>query len=137
MEILRKGFPVLEQYTYLNTAASGLLPEAVWEFRQNHDLDFLLGASVFKEKQAGILSKTRELVGETFGCPPGQVALVPNFSYGLNTLIEGLEKPKKALLLQNDYPSLNWAVESRNFEISYAEINENLEKNITEAFEKQ
>ncbi|MBO2542962.1 aminotransferase class V-fold PLP-dependent enzyme [Salegentibacter sp. BDJ18] len=137
MEILRKGFPVLEQYTYLNTAASGLLPEAVWEFRQNHDLDFLLGASVFKEKQDGILSKTRELVGETFGCPPAQVALVPNFSYGFNTLMEGLEKPQKALLLKNDYPSLNWAVESRNFEISYAEINENLEKNITEAFKNQ
>jgi selenocysteine lyase/cysteine desulfurase len=137
MEILRKGFPVLEQYTYLNTAASGLLPEAVWEFRQDHDLDFLLGGSVFKEKQAIILAETRELVGECFGCPPAQVALVPNFSYGFNTLLEGLEKPQKALLLKNDYPSLNWAVESRNFEIDYAEIDENLEKNIAEAFEKQ
>lgn len=137
MENLRKGFPVLEQYTYLNTAASGLLPEAVCEFRQNHDLDFLLGASVFREKQAKILTETRQLVGESFGCPPAQVALVPNFSYGFNTLLEGLEKPQKALLVKNDYPSLNWAVESRNFEISYAEIDESLEKNIAEAFEKQ
>lgn len=137
MEILRKGFPVLEQYTYLNTAASGLLPETVWEFRQNHDLDFLLGGSVFKEKQADVLTKTRELVGEFFKCAPAQVALVPNFSYGINTLLEGLEKPQNALLLKNDYPSLNWAVESRNFEILYAEINQNLEQNITEAFEKQ
>lgn len=40
MDNLRKGFPVLEQYTYLNTAASGLLPEKVWEYRQEHDLDF-------------------------------------------------------------------------------------------------
>jgi len=136
-ENLRKGFPVLEQYTYLNTAASGLLPEAVWEFRQNHDLDFLLGASVFKEKQAVILAETRELVGETFNCPPSQVALVPNFSYGFNTLMEGLEKPQKVLLLKSDYPSLNWAVNSRNFKIEYAEINENLEKNISEAFKKQ
>ncbi len=137
MENLRKGFPVLEQYTYLNTAASGLLPESVWEFRQNHDLDFLLGGSVFKEKQADILTETRELVGEFFKCVPSQVALVPNFSYGFNTLLEGLDKPQKALLLKNDYPSLNWAMESRNFEISYAEIDQNLEKNIAEAFENQ
>jgi len=137
MENLRKGFPVLEQYIYLNTAASGLLPESVWEFRQNHDLDFLLGGSVFKEKQAGVLTKTRELTGEIFGCTPAQVALVPNFSYGFNTLLEGIEKPQKALLLKNDYPSINWAVNSRNFEVDYAEIDENLEQNITEAFEKQ
>jgi selenocysteine lyase/cysteine desulfurase len=137
MENLRKGFPVLEQYTYLNTAASGLLPESVWEFRQNHDLDFLLGGSVFKEKQADILTETRELVGEFFNCVPSQVALVPNFSYGFNTLLEGLDKPQKALLLKNDYPSLNWAVESRDFGISYAEIDQNLEKNIAEAFENQ
>ena len=137
MENLRKGFPVLEQYTYLNTAASGLLPEAVWEFRQNHDLDFLLGASVFKEKQAEVLTETRELVDEVFKCAPARVALVPNFSFGINTLLEGLDKPQKALLLKNDYPSLNWAVTSRNFEIEYAEINENLEENIAAAFKKQ
>ncbi|SKB75398.1 Selenocysteine lyase/Cysteine desulfurase [Salegentibacter holothuriorum] len=137
MENLRKGFPVLEQYTYLNTAASGLLPESVWEFRQNHDLDFLIGGSVFKDKQADALTETRELVGEFFNCEPSKVALVPNFSYGFNTLLEGLKKPQKALLLENDYPSLNWAVESRDFQISYAEIDQNLEKNITEAFEKQ
>ena len=50
MDNLRKGFPVLEQYTYLNTAASGLLPEKVWEFRQEHDLDYFLQASLLKYK---------------------------------------------------------------------------------------
>ncbi|TDN90487.1 selenocysteine lyase/cysteine desulfurase [Salegentibacter sp. 24] len=134
MENLRKGFPVLEQYTYLNTAASGLLPERVWEFRQNHDLDFLLGGSIFREKQAEILTSARELVGECFGASPEQVALVPNFSYGFDTLLESLDKPQKALLLRDDYPSLNWAVTSRNFEIEYAEIDENLEENIARAF---
>ncbi|SHG62778.1 Selenocysteine lyase/Cysteine desulfurase [Salegentibacter echinorum] len=137
MENLRKGFPVLEQYTYLNTAASGLLPEAVWEFRQEHDLDFLLGASVFKEKQAHILADTREMLGKFCDAAPQRVALVPNFSFGFNTLLEGLKENKNALLLNNDYPSINWAVESREFKISYAEINENLEQNIAEAFKRK
>lgn len=136
MEKLRKGFPVLEQYTYLNTAASGLLPEKVWEFRQEHDLDFLISASLLKERQGEILAGVREAVGSSFGCAPNRVALVPNFSYGFNTLLEGLEKPKKALLLKDDYPSINWPVENREYEVCYTEIDENLEENIIAALKE-
>lgn len=137
MDKFRKGFPVLEQYTYFNTAASGLLPEKVWEFRQDHDLDFLLKAGVLKEKMGEFLTGVRESVGNFFNCPANQVALIPNFSFGFNTLLEGFDKPQKALLLKQDYPSINWAVESRDFEVSYAEIDENLEQNITEAFKNE
>ena len=137
MSNLRKGFPVLERYTYLNTAASGLLHEKVLEFRQEHDLDFLISGSVLKENQGRLLAKVREEVGESFNCEPNRVGLVPNFSYGFNTLLEGIEKPKKVLLLKNDYPSINWPVESRDFEICYAEINEFLEENIVEVLKKE
>ena len=133
MKNFRKPFPVLQSYTYLNTAASGLLSEKVLEFRQDHDLDFLIQGSILKEKQGKLLTSVRETVGSFFNCAPNRVALVPNFSTGFNILLEGLEKPKKVLLLEGDYPSINWAVESRDFEICYAEINENLEKNIAEA----
>lgn len=136
MDILRKGFPVLERYTYLNTAASGLLPEKVWEYRQEHDLDLLISASVLKDKQGEVLTEVREKTGRFFNCEPNRVAMVPNFSHGYNILLESLNKYKKALLLKGDYPSVNWAVESRDFEINYAEIDENLEENIAEAFQK-
>ncbi len=137
MDNLRKGFPVLDQYTYLNTAASGLLPEKVWEFRQEHDLDFLIKASLLKDKQGEMLTGVRENLGDFFGCAPNRVALVPNFSYGFNSVLESIDKPKKVLLLENDYPSINWAVESRDFEVVYAKIDENLEDNILEVIEKQ
>jgi len=134
MKNLRKPFPVLQQYIYLNTAASGLLSEKVFDFRQEHDLDLLISGSILKEKQGAMLAQVRETVGSFFNCAPNRVALVPNFSYGFNTLLEGIDKSKKVLLLQNDYPSINWAVTSRDFELSFAEINEDLEKNIEEAF---
>ncbi|MDT0685120.1 aminotransferase class V-fold PLP-dependent enzyme [Autumnicola psychrophila] len=136
MNNLRKGFPVLKNYTYLNTAASGLLPEKVFEFRQDHDLDFLVSASILKEKQGEVLTEVRETVGKFFRCAPERVALVPNFSYGFNTLLEGLEKPVKALLIKNDYPSINWPVESRDFNCFYAEIDAHLEENIRAALKK-
>lgn len=137
MDNLRNGFPVLEQYTYLNTASSGLLPEKVWEFRQEHDLDFLIKGSLLKEKMGEILTGVRERVGSFFHCAPNRVALVPNFSYGFNSVLESMDKPKKALLLKNDYPSINWAVESRQFEVIYAEQDKNLEDNILEKIEKE
>lgn len=137
MKNFKKQFPVLNQYTYLNTAASGLLPEVVMEFRQDHDLDFLISGSILKEKQGEVLTGVREAVGRFFHCAPNRVALTPNFSYGFNLLMEGVEKGKKVLLLKNDYPSVNWAVESRDFETCYAEIDENLEQNISEVIKKE
>lgn len=137
MHNLRKGFPVLEQYTYLNTAASGLLPEKVWEFRQEHDLDFLIKGSLLKDKMGELLTGVREKLGSFFNCAPNRVALVPNFSYGLNSILESMDKPARVLLLENDYPSINWPVESRNFETVYAQINEDLEENIIAKLEKE
>lgn len=132
MKNFKKQFPLLEQYTYLDTAASGLLSDDVLEFRQDHDLDFLVGGSLFREKRDKLFLKTREAVGALFGCAAKRVALTPNFSYGFNLLMEGIEVSKKVLLLRNDYPSVNWAAESRGFKTCYAEIDENLEENIGE-----
>lgn len=134
MKNLRKPFPVLQQYIYLNTAASGLLSEKVFEYRQEHDLDLLIAGSILKEKQGALLTQVRETVGSFFNCVPNRVALVPNFSYGFNTLLEGIDKSKKVLLLKDDYPSINWAVTSRDFDVSFTGIDEHLEKNIEEAF---
>ena len=137
MKNFKKQFPLLEQYTYLDTAASGLLSEALLEFRQDHDLDFLVGGSMFRENRDTLLLKVRKAVGELFGCEPNLVALTPNFSYGFSLLLEGIDRKKKVLLLRNDYPSVNWAVESRGFKVCYAEIDENLEQNIAEVVEKE
>ena len=137
MKNFSKQFPLLKQMTYLNTAASGLLPEAVMEFRQDHDLDFFVSGSVLKEKQGEVLTEVRESVGNFFGCAPNRVALTPNFSYGFNLLMESMDKKKKVLLLKNDYPSVNWAVESRGFEVCYANIDEQLEESIAAVVEKE
>ena len=132
MKNFKKHFPLLEQYIYLNTAASGMLSEELLEFRQDHDLDFLIGGSIFREKRDALLLKVRENVGQLFGCAAKLVALTPNFSYGFNLLMQSMDPSKKVLLLRKDYPSVNWAVESRRFKTCYAEIDENLEENIAE-----
>ena len=128
----RKSYPVLNHTIYANTAAYGLLSEELLEWRQNHDLDYLIGGSAMKIDSLGLISGTRVMVGEFFNCKKDLVALVPNFSLGLNMLLEGLDSKEHILLLENDYPSVNWPFESRGFQISYAKIDEKLEENIIE-----
>ena len=43
MEKLRKQFPLLSQSIYANTAASGLMYDDLLAWRQEHDLDYLIG----------------------------------------------------------------------------------------------
>lgn len=132
MQSLRKKFPVLNQCIYANTASAGLLSEDLMEWRQGHDLDFLIGGSEMKAKSFAHMPEIKKTVGKFFHCKPDNVALVPNFSLGLNMLLEGLSKDKKILLLQNDYPSLNWPFETRNFNREYVDIDEHMEENIYE-----
>ena len=137
MKNLKKEFPVTSQYTHLNTAGSGLLSETVLDFRQSHDLDYLIMGSLLKDKQDSFMTKVREGVGNFFNCAPGRVALVPNFSFGFNTVLEGVPENSKILLLEEDYPSINWAVTSRDFPVCYAKVDENLEENILEVVARE
>ncbi len=136
MKNFAKLFPILNEYTYLNTPASGLLSQPVMEWRREHDTDLLWQGSILKEQQSAILTSVREKVGALFSCASNRVALVPNFSYGFNTLLEGIHKDKNVLLLEGDYPSVNWPFESRDFSITYLHIDSDLESRIEDAFVK-
>ena len=133
MENTRKHFPVLSQYIYANTASAGLLNDTLMDWRQEHDLDYLIGGSTMKTNaRLKLIPKVRKTVAAFFGAKTENTALVPNFSLGLNMLLEGMAPEHSVLLVKNDYPSVNWPFEYRNFKISYAALNENLENNIVE-----
>ena len=136
MKNFRNQFPVTSQYIYLNTSATGLLSEDVFDYRQDQNLDFLTQASMFRDKKANLLAEVRESVASFYHADANKVALTPSFSYGFNILLEGLAKNTKILLLEGDYPSINLPVEARDFDIVYATIDENLEENIKNAIDK-
>ncbi len=133
---LRKEFPVLDTYTYLNTASCGLITKSLVDWRQQHDLNLLQGGSTFRDLHKPHIESIRKTVSDFFHAEPLETTLVPNFSFGFNTLLEGLDKSLKFLLLNTDYPSINWAVENRKHDVCYADIDEHLELNIEEAITK-
>ncbi len=137
MQKIRAQFPATSHAIYCNTAAYGLLSETLMEWRQEHDLDFLVDGSLFKVKSLDNIAKTKDVIASFLSCDRARVALVPNFSFGLNILLEGLDRNHRVLLLEEDYPSLNWPFETRGFQISTLRITENLEADIREKVAKE
>lgn len=46
---LKKEFPVLNQYTYLNAASCGLISSTLIDWRRQHDMKLLKGGSTFRD----------------------------------------------------------------------------------------
>lgn len=136
MEEIRTHFPALSTCTYLNTASNGIIPKPVIDWRRQHDLDLMNLASTFRDAHKLHIEQIRKTLADFFGASTLEIGLVPNFSFGINMVLEGLPEGQKVLLLKNDYPSVNWPVETRDFNVCYAEINENLEQNIEQAVTK-
>ncbi|MDQ1142558.1 selenocysteine lyase/cysteine desulfurase [Pedobacter agri] len=126
-------FPVLKEYTYFNTAYSGILYQPLIAWRQQHDQQYLVGGSNFRLESGTIIEKLRLKLSEIFQAK--NVFLIPNFSFGFNTLLNGLAKNQRFLLLNEDYPSVAYPVKSSGFEFQEVSIDENLEENILKAIE--
>jgi len=130
MKDFKKEFPVLAKYNYLNTASCGLLSRSLVDWRRSHDLNLMENGSVFRDKHRPHIQQIRTAVGRFLKTSEDEIALVPNFSFGMNMVTEALPKKLKILLLESDYPSVNWAIENRDFELCFAKVDDNFEENI-------
>ncbi|NER18853.1 aminotransferase class V-fold PLP-dependent enzyme [Spongiivirga citrea] len=133
----KEDFPILNNTTYLNTARSGLLSRSLKKWRSEHDEWFLNEGSEYRKNQEDFLISVRKDLGGFFNCAWDQVALTPNFSIGFNILLDRVRTPKKVLMIADDYPSINNAIEARNFEVSYIQLSEDIEEKIAQTVEKE
>jgi len=130
------SFPILKNYTYLNTANSGLLSTEVAEWRRKHDFEFTQEASFFRANSLNVMEQLRLNLSETFGTKKNNTFLTPNFSSGFNSILDGLEPNNRILLLQEDYPSLSFPVTSSAFKTFEIPITATLEDDIFYAIEQ-
>ncbi len=133
MEDFKKEFPLTQHYTYLNTASCGLFSRSLVSWRREQDIKLMEGGSIFRDTHKQHIREIRSGLARFFSTSEESIALVPNFSIGMNALLDGLTPGSKILLLEGDYPSIIWPTEFRNFEVCYARIDANLEQNIEEA----
>lgn len=126
-------YPIIEKYTYLNTASSGILSKPIQEWRNQHDADFLMEGSNFRLQQTAISSELKKNLSTFLGSSTNALFLIPNFSFGFNTLLDGLDKSHRFLLLDEDYPSVNYPVRSRGFDHTTVPISHDSEDDILAA----
>lgn len=125
-------FPLLERYTYLDTASSGILSKTQVDWRYAHDRAFFDQGSLFRLTQAASLQDVKVTVARFFNANVANTFLLPNFSFGFNTFLEGLPDGQRFLLLQEDYPSVNYAIEARGHTCEYLVMDDELETKIVE-----
>ena len=136
MQNFKDQFPVSNSHTYLNTASCGLFSSQLVAWRRQHDEHMLEGGSMFRDLHKPHIVSIRQAISRFFSTKPDRVALLPNFSFGWNSLLEGMCDRTRFLLINDDYPSLSWPIERRGFQIVRTTMNAQLEANIAQAVQQ-
>src|SRR5690606_25716258 len=134
IEQFAKDYPAVTRFCYLNTAASGLLGESLMEWRQNHDIDFLIGGSEFRLSADQTLNSVRTDLANYFDAEVKDTFLAANFTLALKTLVGGMDKNQSVMLLEGEYPSLSFPFVSHGLKIDTLAITADLEDRILEQF---
>lgn len=123
-------FDIPSNITYLNTPGNGILPKSHHTWRRDREQKFFDLAGDLRDQQSIFIKGVKDNFSSLFHCSFERLFLVPNFSFGYNTLLEGLDKSLKFVLLEEDYPSLNYPVISRGFEHVILPVNERIEEDV-------
>lgn len=135
MSSLKKEFPIISTYTYLNTPYSGVIPKTVSEQISQLEEEYRLKGSLFTdEHEENIVHETKQLIAEIYNAKPEAIGLLNNFSTGLNIILNDLPEHSRVVLIKQDYPSVNLPVKSRNFEVHEVDLDLKLYESLKQKF---
>ena len=115
---IQTRYPLPQNLCYLNTASSGLVSKhSIEKANEFNDQLYRLGSiqaeKFFTEDIPGI----RTSISKFIDAPLNEIALIPNFSFGLNAVLPSIKNKRKVLLYKDDYPSLTLPFILNDFEI--------------------
>lgn len=132
----KEHFDIPEGITYLNTPGNGVIPRQVHAWRKEREIAFFDLNGKLRDEQADLINSVRHSIAEVFSANSEQVFCTPNFSFGYSTLLDLLAKNHTFLLLNDDYPSLNYPVISRGFAHHSIAITAHVETDIRDAIKQ-
>lgn len=105
---------------YLNTASCGLLSRESLQATYNlYDGMTTNSSETVEPLRDHGLQRIRETMASFMYAPASNIAFLPNFSFGINALVQSLRGDEKVLLYNNDYPSVTAAFKVNNFNITW------------------
>lgn len=122
---INKAYPQPESTTYFNTSSFGLVSKSSIDKADK----FNEGLHKYGSKQAEYfleeeLLLIRETVSAFIAAPVHEIALIPNFSYGLCAVIPAISNLKRVLLFKDDYPSLIQPFLINDFDVFWIDSND-------------
>ncbi|MBL7683513.1 MAG: aminotransferase class V-fold PLP-dependent enzyme [Flavipsychrobacter sp.] len=110
------------QTIYLNTAACGLVPAATiaaaTELYKALETNSSTRAEHWRFEEE---TPTREAIAAFLKAPADEVAMIPNFSWAMNAVVQSLKGDEKVLLYKHDYPSLLEPFRINGFDITWVD----------------
>lgn len=133
---MKAHFNIPSSLVYLNTPGNGLLPTKTQQWREEREKDFYNPAGFLRDQQPAFIESVRTQISASFNTSTENTFCCPNFSFGYSTLIDRLPHTLHYLLLEDDYPSLNYPVISRGLAHSLIPVTANLEDDIQTAINR-
>lgn len=132
----KSHFDIPEDLYYLNTPGNSLLPKLTAEWRKNREGTFFDPASHMRDKQSEVREETRKTTAQFIGAKPENTFCTPGFSYGFTALLDRLPKDFKFLILDGDYPSLNYPINNRGLPCHRIPMSATIEEDTVIAIER-
>ncbi|MCG8307846.1 MAG: aminotransferase class V-fold PLP-dependent enzyme [Cytophagales bacterium] len=122
LELIKRNYPQPDKSAYFNTSSTGLISKTGVRKVARFNKDLLRFGSKYAEAfyLEGI-PKIRKTISRFIDASVDEIALVPNFSYGLNAVLPSIARLRSVLLYREDYPSLTIPFELNDFEIYWIE----------------
>jgi len=118
-EAIRKNYPVLSQYTYLNIASSGPISKHTHQQILQFHEDQLNHAAIHRQDWIDVREKARKKAASLLGSATENIGFTVDVSSGINQIAERIPKNKQIVLIEGDFPSVNLPWTSRGFQIDW------------------
>ena len=119
---IKDSYPQPKDKYYLDTPTSGLISKSgVTKAHEFNKRLHQLGSKQAEDFFVNGISEVRKSVARFIDAPTSEIALVPNFSFGLNAILPSIHELKQVLLFRGDYPSLTLPFELNDFEVHWME----------------
>ena len=124
----------LENYTgvYLNSPANGIPSLATEAFVAAEVLKFRETPGQYRTNFISTaIPAIKQQVADLLSAKTSEVALIQNFSIGLNLFVQSLPAKTKILLIEQDYPSLTTPFQINHFEVTWTTFEDDHTLNLT------
>lgn len=108
------------QSTYLNTSATGLLPAEFTIAANELYAELATNSSTHAERwRNDEMPAIKQNIATFLNADAANIALIPNFSWGMNAIVHSLKEDEKVLMYAPDYPSLIEPFRINKFDITW------------------